>query len=179
LVETLKADCLAEGAQGDAEEASTLGAIARGGGEARSAGGGVGRLGSGSDQISVCLFVAVPGDFFATRLGVQVVPGLGEELEGGLHGAVAGEEEVGSVLGGEVALDGADMAGDVVALEVELAGDGAVRLALAVEAPDAVGQWQGVGRGGGKRQGSGGHEWLLPGSGAMTGRRRLWRPARP
>ncbi len=98
---------------------------------------------------------------FALTFGVVGIPGGGEDLELSFDGAHADQGEGGVLVGGEQLLDGAHVAGDGLAVEVELLGDGGIAGAGAEEMPDAVAQRHlslgGVGLGGvGKgRHGSG------------------------
>lgn len=96
---------------------------------------------------------------FALAFGLIGFPGGGEDLKLGFDGAHADKGEGLALAGGEHLLDGAHVAGDGLAVEVELLGDGGVRSAGAEEVPDAVAQGHG-----------GGDHRLVAARGAIGGR---------
>ena len=116
-----------------------MGTVARRGWLNRTTYPGGGRRSRGRGEGGVRLLDRVPGEVFAMGFGFEVAPSLGEKLEGGFDGTTSSSLKVFHVAGSEGVLEGADVAGNEVALKAKLASDGGVGLALAVSAPDAVG----------------------------------------
>ena len=147
VAQALEAGDVPGGGAGDGEQAGALGAIA-------DAGGGV-------------VIAVGEGLIFAGGLGFIGGQGSGLDVELGFDGTPESDGGFELVLFGQQGLDGVDVAGDGVAINVEGAGDGGTGLAGSEALPDA--KAQGLERGFGGRAGGVGRGLVADSAGWSAG----------